>query len=482
MNLKKRLLLTNFSLLVIPLFVTVVLSVLVFYIGTALSGTTIEYDNFERAVSIRTEMFSTAVSIWRQNPETIAREEFSQYLTVKLADLSAEVLVTRDGNPLYVTQGLDLSDNEAVDSLDTPIPFSSVTIGTTRYALQIHRFSFPDGSPGRIYLLAPTNQSDEMAAAFVLFILAVLLVSVLVTNVFYSIRIYRNLASPLVRMNQTVADISEGNLGQEIIEYGDEEIRQLLRSLDKLRLKLQESVVNREQVDENRRTLVANISHDLKTPITSIRGYVEGILDGVAHTPEMQQKYLKTIDAKAGLLDKMINDLDFFSKLELNQIPYQFELTDPAAYLKDCIEDSREGYRQEKIEFIMKNQLSSRCFVSIDRERMKRVLLNLFENARKYRREEQSVIAVVLRDAADRVIIEISDTGLGIPADSLPYIFDRFYRADSARSMANGSGLGLAIAREIVTDHKGAIWVSSKEHEGTTFMISLKKEDLEVPE
>lgn len=479
MNLKKRLLLTNLSLLAIPPVVTVFLFTLALYFATAFSGTSIQYEHFEKAVQIRTELFRTAALIWRQEPETLARDEFGQYLTVQLADLSAEVLVTKSNEPVFLTRGLDLADIEAAGDLDILVPLTQIRIGETSYAQQTHSFTFQDGSPGRIFLLIPSEQPTEIASFLLFFLLAILFLSGLATNIFYSLKIYRNLASPLVRVNQTLAEISEGNLSLEIIEYGDEEIRQLLRSLEKLRVKLQESVKIRGQTDENRKTLVANISHDLKTPITSIRGYVAGILDGVADTPEKRQKYLKTIEAKAELLDKLINDLEFYSKLELNQVPYRFELTDPKAFIMECIEENRESYRQDQIEFSMENNLSGSFLVSIDRERMKRVLLNLFENARKYRREEKSDIMVVLRDVPDKAIIEVRDTGQGIPADSLPYIFDRFYRADNARSMANGSGLGLAIAREIVTDHKGAIWVSSKEHEGTTFTISLRKEKAE---
>jgi signal transduction histidine kinase len=108
---------------------------------------------------------------------------------------------------------------------------------------------------------------------------------------------------------------------------------------------------------------------------------------------------------------------------------------------------------------------------------MRRVFANLFDNARKYRQGDQGEVTVTVRDRQDQVIIDIADSGIGIPPDSLPYLFDRFYRVDSARNQAEGSGLGLAIARQIVTGHQGQIWVRNREGQGTVFSIALPKED-----
>ncbi|HBP38712.1 MAG TPA: hypothetical protein DD640_08230 [Clostridiales bacterium] len=311
---------------------------------------------------------------------------------------------------------------------------------------------------------------------FALFAITLLLLSGLATHIYGSGRTVKTIAAPLVRLAGAVSAMSEGNLKDPIVEQGDEEIRQLQRSMEVLRLKLQESLAMREKIDENRQMLVSSISHDLKTPITSIRGYVEGLLDGVADTPEKQRKYLETISRKAGQLDKMIDDLVFYSRLELDQVPYHFVWTDPVLFLSELVEDARELFGHEGIALDWENQLKESCWIRIDRAQMQRVLANLFDNARKYRKGHQDHVTVTLRDKQEHIIIDIADTGIGIPPESLPYLFDRFFRADSARSKAEGSGLGLAIARQIVEDHKGSIWVRSKEQAGTTFSIALKKE------
>jgi signal transduction histidine kinase len=282
-----------------------------------------------------------------------------------------------------------------------------------------------------------------------------------------------------VRLHDTVSALAEGDLAEVVVEQGDEEIRQVQRSLDRLRRVLQESVRNREKVDESRRMLVSGISHDLRTPITSIRGYVEGLLDGVADTPERRRRYLETIRSNTVRLDRMIDDLVYFSRLELDQVPYDFQPTDPAEYVAGCVEANREEFARDRMAFSFEDGLGegANSVVRIDRERMRRVFQNLFDNARKYRKGDSGAIAVTLRKSAGRVLAEVRDDGVGIPGDSLPYIFDRFYRADASRSQADGSGLGLAIAKRIVEDHGGAIWVRSQENEGTTFVVSLPLED-----
>jgi signal transduction histidine kinase len=478
MDLKKRLLLTNLSLLVIPPAATVLMSALFLYAASLFSGGAITYTDFERALRLRYELFTAAETVWSQTPEALAREEFVQYLDARLDDLSAEILVEKGGLSLYATDGLRLSDVELPDREGASTPALStrtVIVGGTRYVLQSQPVTFQDGASGTVYILAAAGRGTGTAEAFLLFALAAFLLSGVVTILVYSARTSQNLAVPLVRLNETVAALSEGNLDQSVVEQGDEEIRQVQRSLEKMRVKMQEAVANRQKVDESRRMLVSSISHDLKTPMTAILGYVEGLRDGVADTPEKQIRYLETVRVKAELVDRMIDDLVYFSKLELDQVPYDFETTDPSEYLAACIEENREGFRRDRMEFTLEDRLPSGTEFRIDRGRMKRVFQNLFENARKYRKGDSGSISVVLRESTDRVLVEVRDEGIGIPKDSMPYIFDRFYRADGSRGTVGGSGLGLSIARQIVEDHQGRIWVRSEQGEGSTFVVALPR-------
>ena len=221
--------------------------------------------------------------------------------------------------------------------------------------------------------------------------------------------------------------------------------------------------------------LVSSISHDLKTPITSIKGYVNGILDGVANTPEKAERYLKTIYSKATQMDIMINDLLLYSKLDLSQLPFNFENTDIMDYFKYCIHESAPELEKSNIEICLENNLDGLKYVKIDRERLMRVILNIIDNSRKYMDKEQGKITIILRETNSSIIIEIRDNGSGIDENDVNKIFDRFYRADAARSEANGSGLGLAIAKQIVEGHGGTIWAVSHENEGTSILMSFGK-------
>jgi len=220
---------------------------------------------------------------------------------------------------------------------------------------------------------------------------------------------------------------------------------------------------------------VSSISHDLKTPITSIKGYVEGIMDGVANTPEKMDKYLRTIYSKAVYVDKMIDDLLTYSKLDMNQIPFNFEKVNILQFFKDCVAECEYELNKLNIKISIDNQFDRDIELLFDRERMKRVVLNIIDNARKYMNKEKGEISIILRETRSSIIIDIKDNGAGISNDDLQHIFDRFYRSDKARSKMGGSGLGLAIAKQIVEGHNGKIWARSVENEGTSIIISLKK-------
>jgi signal transduction histidine kinase len=221
--------------------------------------------------------------------------------------------------------------------------------------------------------------------------------------------------------------------------------------------------------------LVSSISHDLKTPVTTIKGYIEGIQDGVANTPEKTDKYLKTIYQKALQVDQMIDDLLLYAKLDLNQIPFNFEKTDIQLYLDDCVAENEPELENKQIRLTFENLLSRSHTVNLDRDRMKRVIMNILDNSQKYMNKNPAEIRVILREANSSLIIEIRDNGSGVSEQDLPYIFDRFFRSDLSRGQVKGSGLGLAIAKQIVEGHQGRVWAVSHAPEGTSIMISLRK-------
>ena len=228
--------------------------------------------------------------------------------------------------------------------------------------------------------------------------------------------------------------------------------------------------------DSQNKELISNISHDLKTPITAIKGYVEGLLDGVADTPHKQEKYLRTIYNKANDMDRLINELTFYSKIDTNRIPYNFNRINVYEYFDDCAEEMGLEMRERKIEFSYINTVDPDILVIADAEQIKRVVNNIVGNSVKYMDKTKKMVQLRVFDAGDFIQVELEDNGKGIPMKEIGYIFDRFYRTDQSRNSAQGgSGIGLSIVKKIVEDHGGRIWATSRLGEGTTMHIVLRK-------
>ena len=256
----------------------------------------------------------------------------------------------------------------------------------------------------------------------------------------------------------------------------DDEIGQLCQNFEEMRIRLKESTEEKVQYDKESKELISNISHDLKTPITAIKGYVEGIMDGVASSPEKLDKYIRTIYHKANDMDRLIDELTFYSKIDTNKIPYTFSRINVATYFRDCIDEVGLELEARGVELGYFNYVDEDVYVIADAEQMKRVINNIIGNSLKYMDKKKGIINIRILDVGDFVQVEIEDNGKGIGPRELPYIFDRFYRTDSSRNSAKGgSGIGLSIVKKIVEDHGGRIWATSKEGIGTEIHFVLRK-------
>ncbi|MBQ8315595.1 MAG: two-component sensor histidine kinase, partial [Lachnospiraceae bacterium] len=232
----------------------------------------------------------------------------------------------------------------------------------------------------------------------------------------------------------------------------------------------------RIQYEEDLRTLIGNSSHDLKTPLTTIKGYAEGMMDGVADTPEKQEKYLRTIRSKAEDMTRMVEELALYTRIDCKSYPYHFEKVRLKEFFADCIEEDEPELEQRNIKISLADRLSEDDEVYADREQLKRITMNIIGNAVKYLSKDSGEITITLIDELSYIRTEISDTGAGIPKKDLPHIFERFYRGDTSRNTGKGgSGLGLAIVKQIVEDHGGTISAKSAEGEGTTISFTLLK-------
>ena len=300
------------------------------------------------------------------------------------------------------------------------------------------------------------------------------LVILIFTSVSVGLWIYRSVATPLVKLRKATQNIKDGNLDFVLDVEGAEEMRR----------RLKESAEEKLVLDKENKELISNISHDLKTPITAVKGYVEGIMDGVADTPEKMDRYVRTIYNKTVEMDHLINELTFYSKIDTNRIPYTFSKLNVEDYFSDCAEEVGLELETRGIQLCYANYVDSDVQVIADGEQIRRVIHNIISNAIKYMdkgKGMKGIIQIRVKDVGDFVQVEIEDNGKGIAAKDLPYIFDRFYRTDVSRNSAKGgSGIGLSIVRKILEDHGGKVWATSREDIGTIMYFVLRKYQ-EVP-
>lgn len=338
-------------------------------------------------------------------------------------------------------------------------------------------------SDGTVYDISITDSADSQGRVHVmakdLFISAfVILISVALV---VGLWVYRSIAVPLVKLKKATQNIKGGNLDFVLDVEGKDEFSELCQDFEEMRRRLKESTEEKNLMEKENRELISNISHDLKTPITAVKGYVEGIMDGVADTPEKMDRYVRTIYNKTNEMDHLINELTFYSKIDTNRIPYTFSKLNVEDYFADCAEEVGLELETRGIELVYANYVEKDVMVIADGEQIRRVIHNIISNAIKYMDKPKGIIQIRIKDVGDFIQIEIEDNGKGIGPKDLPYIFDRFYRTDVSRnSSKGGSGIGLSIVKKILEDHGGKVWATSRLGIGTIMYFVLRKYQ-EVP-
>lgn len=297
------------------------------------------------------------------------------------------------------------------------------------------------------------------------------------TGVMLSLFLHKTLVSPINELNVAMKHIKNGDFEYRLEPKEDDgEINDLYRNYEDMRLRLKDNAEEKIQREKQNRELISNISHDLKTPITAIKGYSEGIMDGIADTPEKMERYVKTIYNKANDMERLINELTVYSSIDNNRIPYHFHKIFVAEYFNDCIEEVGLELENKNFKLNYTNLVSPDTMIIADPEQLKRVVNNIIGNSVKYMDKENGEINIRILDEVDSIRVEIEDNGKGIAQKDLQNIFDRFFRTDASRnSGTGGSGIGLSIVKKIIQDHGGYIWATSKEGEGTCMHFVIRK-------
>lgn len=481
MKFKTRLRVTFITIILLPLFLTAIafcaIGLYLTSVQRGLPVAELSYENMQELMEATDKAFTVLKEQTRTDASKLSDKAYLHRINTEIARRSTDIIV-RKGRGLYYAGNVEeaqailpvLPDyGEADLSEESGIYYGEFN----RFVKQLD-FLFPDGEEGSVFVVTKANaliSRHLLVDMFVAIFLILIFTSLMLTR-----WIHKGVFHPVTELNTAMREIKEGNF-EYALETGIKgEIGDLYHNYEDMRLRLKESTEENRENEKQNRELISNISHDLKTPITAIKGYVEGIMDGVADTPEKMDKYIKTIYNKANDMERLINELTYYSGIDNNRIPYNFHRINVADYFGDCVEEVGMDLEQRGIELNYSNLADPGTVVIADPEQMKKVINNIISNSVKYMDKSQGVIDIRILDEADSIRIEIEDNGKGIAQKDLGRIFERFYRTDASRNSAQGgSGIGLSIVKKIIEDHGGYIWATGKEGEGTCIHFVLRK-------
>lgn len=424
--------------------------------------------------------FNEIKTVSGKNPERMLEISYLQELNKSLGERQAFLVVHKNGEVVYC------GDAEAYEKVeDSLTAYGTYTAnidggmyinGKIPYLLKQHDFVFSDGEPGSVYIISDVSTLMPQTKNTILQAVGSILIVLFLTGMFLIIWLYAGILKPINKLKAATRRVKEGDLNFRLEKTGEDEIGELSTDFENMRAHLKSEIDARIQYEQDLRNLIGNISHDLKTPLTAIKGYAEGMMDGVADTPEKQEKYLKTIRSKAEDMTRLVEELALYTQIDCKSYPYYFEKVRLSDFFADCIEEDKPELEAKQISISLNNRLLEEEEVYADREQLKRVTMNILGNAVKYLSKESGSITITLLDEGKYIRTEISDTGAGIAEADLPHVFERFYRGDTSRNSGKGgSGLGLAIVKQIVEDHGGTICAASREGEGTRISFTLLK-------
>jgi signal transduction histidine kinase len=271
---------------------------------------------------------------------------------------------------------------------------------------------------------------------------------------------------PLRRLTTAAGAVAHGQFDQQVPVRSGDEIGRLSQAFNDMTARLQ--AARQMQSD-----FVANVSHELRTPLTSIKGMLETLRDGAVHDPEVRDAFLETAESETDRLIRLVNDLLLLSRADSAALTLRRESADVVDLVRASV-DRLMPQAQAKNLAVRVEARPDTPLVWIDPDRIGQVLVNLLDNAIKYSRPGASVVVKVSSGPDRWALVQVHDQGIGIPAEDLLHIGQRFYRADKARSRAEGgSGLGLAIAQALVEAHGGRLWLESQEGQGTLVSFTL---------
>lgn len=441
----------------------------------------ISYDVLMNPVLLSNEMCRQEYEEIRQtaedNPSKLRDLNYLNAINNRISKRNAYIVVIEDNDIMY--QGKEISDELRAKLIESQNHNSEIRSAYLRdFNVLASRVSYMIDSHtyGTVYFVISFAEILPQIKKLLFDTMISVIIILILTSGAFTMWIYRSTVRPINKLRLATNNIKNGNLDFDMDVEGNNEFAELCKDFDNMRKRLKYNAEENVRRDSESKELISNISHDLKTPITAIKGYVEGIMDGVADTDEKMDRYIRTIYTKACDMDNLINELTFYAKVDSDKINYNFIKLNLTEYFNDCIDEIGVDLESRNIELKYINELDKETAIVADPEQFKRVINNIINNSMKYMEINNGVVEVHLYNEGDDVHIDISDNGKGISQKDIGHIFDRFYRSDTSRnSRTGGSGIGLSIVKKIIIDHGGSITAESIPYEKTTIKIILDR-------
>lgn len=476
-TIKKRLVVSNILMILVPVVITALIGLacvgMVWYTVVHGTGFGIEHnDDFYLASEGISKMAESALRGATRAEQIDGLTDLSQLLDKNAMSLTVDA----DGENLYRYGSSADTDSALQNAMNDLNGEGYVSDGERE--LYAHQASI-NGTLYRISVFAsntelPYGTLKVVVALAVIILLFGIFISILLTDRFLTKFVFQKIERPLDMLSDGVRQIRDGNLDHRIVYETEDEFAPICSDFNEMAVRLKESVDLSQQHEQNRKELLAGISHDLRSPLTSIRAYVEGLMDGVPKTPEAQRSYLATIKSKAEDIDRMVGELFLFSKMEMGEYPDHPKLLRLDDELRQLVFSVGPEYAEKGLQIITESLVPAT--VSADPEQLRRVLINILENSLKYKDKETGHFEISLQEEKGGFRLSLCDDGPGVPAESLPRLFDAFYRSDPARQNPNrGSGLGLSIVAGAVRRMNGKVHAENGKNGGLSVVIWLPK-------
>ncbi len=476
MTIKKRLAISNIIMIVVPVMTTLLaglLCVCAFYLTLNYSNgfgfeSNSEFYNVSREISGKMhEVFEDGPEATKTRLDTIG----------KIIDQDTmQILVYQNHADFYVRGNSDLAEKSLMQAAEE--------IGSTAFVSnekrQLYYYTYQDsvGNWYELYLFSNNNHQDSNSIRLVAVLSALLLLLAVVGSIFMTNRflirfVFRKIEQPLNLLSNGVTEIRNGNLDYRMTYTRQDEFYPVCQSFNDMAERLKKSVEQSQKEEQNRKELLLDISHDLRSPLTVIQAYVEGLIDGVAESPERKQKYLETIKRKTMDIEKMVSSLLAYSKLDMEELTVQENVIFPSAFLKEATDSLREEYQEQGLSILLSP--GDEAPVYADEELLLRILSNILDNSLKYKNCPCGQVKITTVTEGNFVKIELADNGPGVDESHLDKLFELFYRTDKARTnTGNGNGIGLAFVKKAVLAMGGYVDAKNNADGGLSILLYLR--------